>query len=133
MFCFCGKYAPSNNDPYIFCISSSKARALVRKPRILLLDEATSSLDAESENIVQEAIDDMIRRQRSLEGSQSGMTVVIVAHRLSTVRSADVIYVVNEGQIIEQGSHEELIANEGGAYSSLVRRQMSASLETKHA
>eukprot|EP00544_Gedaniella_sp_CCMP2646_P007542 CAMPEP_0202496076 /NCGR_PEP_ID=MMETSP1361-20130828/18841_1 /ASSEMBLY_ACC=CAM_ASM_000849 /TAXON_ID=210615 /ORGANISM="Staurosira complex sp., Strain CCMP2646" /LENGTH=912 /DNA_ID=CAMNT_0049127301 /DNA_START=111 /DNA_END=2849 /DNA_ORIENTATION=- len=103
------------------------ARALVRKPRILLLDEATSSLDAESEAIVQEAIDDMIRGQRSLDGTQSGMTVVIVAHRLSTVRNADVIYVVDDGRIIEQGSHEELIANEGGAYSALVRRQMSTS------
>jgi len=112
-------------------VSSSIARALVRKPRILLLDEATSSLDAESEAIVQEAIDDMIRGQRSLEGAQSGMTVVIVAHRLSTVRSADVIYVVDEGRIIEQGSHEELIANDAGAYSALIRRQMSTLSETK--
>lgn len=78
---------------------------------------------------MQEAIDDMIKGQRSVEQSQSGMTVVIVAHRLSTVRNADVIYVVDEGRIIEQGSHEELIANEGGAYSSLVRRQMSTSLD----
>ena len=80
-----------------------------------------------SKAIVQEAIDDMIRGQRSLDGTQSGMTVVIVAHRLSTVRNADVIYVVDEGRIIEQGSHEDLIANEGGAYSALVRRQMSTS------
>lgn len=100
---------------------------MVRKPRILLLDEATSSLDAESEAIVQEAIDDMIRGQRSLEEARSGMTVVIVAHRLSTVRSADMIYVVDEGRIIEQGSPVDLISNEGGAYSALVRRQMSTS------
>lgn len=101
------------------------ARALVRKPRILLLDEATSSLDAESEALVQGAIDAMIQGQRGLDGAQSGMTVVIVAHRLSTVRTADVICVVNEGRIIEQGSHDELISNASGPYSALVRRQMS--------
>jgi ABC-type multidrug transport system fused ATPase/permease subunit len=102
----------------------------VRKPRILLLDEATSSLDAESEAVVQEAIDDMIQGQRSLDGAQPGMTVVIVAHRLSTVRTADVICVVNEGRIIEQGSHDDLIANDG-AYSALVRRQMASTVERK--
>lgn len=100
----------------------------MRKPKILLLDEATSSLDAESEATVQEAIDDMIQGQRGL-GTQSGMTVVIVAHRLSTVRNADVICVVDEGRIVEQGSHDELLAKDGGAYKALVQRQMSVSMD----
>lgn len=54
------------------------------------------------------------------------MTVVIVAHRLSTVRNADVIYVVEEGRVVEQGSHDDLVANEAGAYSALIRRQITA-------
>jgi ABC-type multidrug transport system fused ATPase/permease subunit len=103
------------------------ARALVRKPRILLLDEATSALDAESEALVQEAIDDMLARH----GSRS-MTVMIVAHRLSTVRNADVIFVVQDGNVVEQGSHETLIANPEGAYSNLVYRQMKAQSKLEH-
>ena len=99
------------------------ARALVRKPKILLLDEATSALDAESEAMVQEAIDQMLAAGRE-GGPDSGMTVVIVAHRLSTVRNADVIFVVRDGQVVEQGHHEELIQRPDSAYSSLVRRQM---------
>jgi len=103
------------------------ARALVRKPKILLLDEATSALDAESEALVQEAIDDMISGQRSLEGDPTrSMTVVIVAHRLSTVRNADCIFVVENGKVIESGSHDELIEIENGAYNSLVSRQINA-------
>lgn len=101
------------------------ARALVRKPRILLLDEATSALDAESEAQVQEAIDDMLARGRGTEG-KPGMTVLIVAHRLSTVRSADVIHVVQDGRVVEKGNHDELILNPNGAYSTLIRRQMKA-------
>ena len=99
------------------------ARALVRKPKILLLDEATSALDAESEAMVQEAIDQMLAAGRE-GGPDSGMTVVIVAHRLSTVRNADVIFVVRDGQVVEQGHHDELIQRPDSAYSSLVRRQM---------
>lgn len=101
------------------------ARALVRKPRILLLDEATSALDAESEALVQEAIDDMLARGRGIEG-KPGMTVLIVAHRLSTVRNADLIYVVQDGCVVEQGNHDELIMKPKGAYSTLIRRQMKA-------
>jgi ABC-type multidrug transport system fused ATPase/permease subunit len=101
------------------------ARALVRKPRILLLDEATSALDAESEALVQEAIDDMIARGRGSDG-RPGMTVIIVAHRLSTVRNADNIFVVQDGRVVEEGSHDELVAKPGGAYSSLISRQMKA-------
>eukprot|EP00544_Gedaniella_sp_CCMP2646_P005848 CAMPEP_0202491470 /NCGR_PEP_ID=MMETSP1361-20130828/8527_1 /ASSEMBLY_ACC=CAM_ASM_000849 /TAXON_ID=210615 /ORGANISM="Staurosira complex sp., Strain CCMP2646" /LENGTH=733 /DNA_ID=CAMNT_0049121525 /DNA_START=473 /DNA_END=2674 /DNA_ORIENTATION=+ len=99
------------------------ARALVRRPRILLLDEATSALDAESEALVQEAIDHMLERGRETEG---GMTVLIVAHRLSTVRNADVIFVVKDGCVVEQGKHDDLILDPNGAYSSLIRRQMKA-------
>lgn len=100
------------------------ARALVRKPKILLLDEATSALDAESEACVQEAIDRMIR-----DASRS-MTVIIVAHRLSTVQNADTIFVVNDGKVIEKGSHSELLQNLGGAYYSLVSRQIAAQDKT---
>lgn len=92
------------------------ARALVRKPKVLLLDEATSALDAESEFQVQTAIDGMM--------SRGDMTVVIIAHRLSTIRRADTIVVVGGGEVLEMGSHEELIEKEGGHYSSLALRQM---------
>ena len=98
------------------------ARALVRKPKILLLDEATSALDAESEHMVQSAIDHMIETARSADGA--GMSVMIVAHRLSTIRNADTIFVVQDGQVVEQGNHSELIETDG-AYSALVRRQMN--------
>lgn len=98
------------------------ARALVRKPKILLLDEATSALDAESEHMVQLAIDHMIETARSTDGA--GMSVMIVAHRLSTIRNADTIFVVQDGQVVEQGNHSKLIETDG-AYSALVRRQMN--------
>lgn len=89
------------------------------------LDEGTSALDSESEHVVQEAIDGMISGQRRLDSDPSrSMTVVIVAHRLSTIRNADCIYVVKEGQVAEQGSHDELIAIENGVYASLVERQL---------
>ncbi|CAL8990951.1 unnamed protein product [Prunus brigantina] len=90
------------------------ARAILKDPRILLLDEATSALDAESERIVQEALDRiMINR-----------TTVIVAHRLSTVRNADTIAVIHRGIIVEKaGSHSELIKDPEGAYSQLIMLQ----------
>jgi len=84
------------------------ARALLKDSRVLILDEATSSLDAESEALVQEA----------LEGLMEGRTTLIIAHRLSTIRNADRILVLSEGGIVEQGRHEELLAR-GGVYSSL--------------
>lgn len=74
---------------------------------------------------MQEAIDDMINGQRSLDGDPSrSMTVVIIAHRLSTVRSADSIFVIKDGNVAEQGTHEELLSNSDGVYSGLVRRQL---------
>lgn len=89
----------------------------MKNPSILLLDEATSSLDAESEKGVQEALD----------RAMTGRTTIVVAHRLSTIRNADVIAVVQEGNIVEMGSHEELILNRNGAYASLVHLQEAAS------
>ena len=91
------------------------ARALVRKPKVLLLDEATSALDAESEHTVQMAIDKLIK-----EGEQ---TVILVAHRLSTVRDADEIIVLQHGEVKERGKHSDLIAK-NGFYKKLVQRQL---------
>ncbi|XP_073136211.1 ABC transporter B family member 11-like isoform X2 [Henckelia pumila] len=89
------------------------ARAILKDPRILLLDEATSALDAESERLVQKALDRvMINR-----------TTLIVAHRLSTVKNADAIAVIQHGKIVEEGSHLELMQNIDGAYSRLIRLQ----------
>ncbi|KAG2693166.1 hypothetical protein I3843_08G080500 [Carya illinoinensis] len=89
------------------------ARAILKDPRILLLDEATSALDAESEKIVQEALDRIMVNR----------TTVIVAHRLSTVRNADMIAVIHRGKMIEKGSHSELLKDRDGAYSQLIRLQ----------
>ncbi|KAI6685162.1 hypothetical protein NL676_031075 [Syzygium grande] len=89
------------------------ARAILKDPRILLLDEATSALDAESERIVQEALDRIMVNR----------TTIIVAHRLSTVRNANVIAVIRRGRIVEKGPHSELIKEPDGAYSQLIRLQ----------
>ncbi|MBA0763440.1 hypothetical protein Gotri_012880 [Gossypium trilobum] len=89
------------------------ARAILKDPRILLLDEATSALDAESERVVQEALDRIMGNR----------TTVIVAHRLSTVRNADMIAVIHRGKMVEKGSHSELLQDHEGAYSQLIRLQ----------
>ncbi|KAG1370984.1 putative ABC transporter B family member 4 [Cocos nucifera] len=89
------------------------ARAILKNPRILLLDEATSALDAESEHIVQEALDRVMTNR----------TTVVVAHRLSTVRNADTIAVIHRGSIVEKGSHSELLKDPDGAYCQLIRLQ----------
>jgi subfamily B ATP-binding cassette protein MsbA len=88
------------------------ARALLANPRILILDEATSSLDSESEALIQEG----------LVRLREGRTTFVIAHRLSTIRSADQILVVEAGEILERGSHDELIAI-GGRYKQLYDKQ----------
>ena len=93
------------------------ARALLKNPSILILDEATSSLDSESEKLVQEA----------LEILMEGRTSIIIAHRLSTIRSADQILVLDNGEITEQGTHQELITLENGMYKNLSNLQFSNS------
>lgn len=89
------------------------ARAILKDPAILLLDEATSSLDAESERVVQEALNTLMQ----------GRTSIIIAHRLATIREVDQILVIDKGQIIEQGTHEELSSIEDGAYNTLAKLQ----------
>jgi ATP-binding cassette, subfamily B, bacterial len=90
------------------------ARAILADPAILILDEATSSLDAESERLVQEALDKLMENRTS----------IIIAHRLSTVRRCDQILVMSAGSVLERGTHEELIAKPGGLYGSLARLQL---------
>jgi subfamily B ATP-binding cassette protein MsbA len=89
------------------------ARALLADPKLLILDEATSSLDAESESLVQSALEVLMR----------GRTTVVIAHRLSTVRQADRLIVLADGRIIEEGTHDELV-DQGGLYSELYGRQL---------
>ena len=90
----------------------SIARAVLKNPPILILDEATSALDTESEYLVQEALDQLMKNR----------TTLVIAHRLSTIKNADLICVLQDGRIVEQGTHEQLIAR-GGAYKHLVDMQ----------
>lgn len=92
------------------------ARAILKDPAILLLDEATSSLDAESEKVVQDALNQLME----------GRTSIIIAHRLSTIRDVDQIYVIEDGQIVEQGTHAELSIREEGAYNALAKLQFES-------
>lgn len=93
------------------------ARAIVKEPKILLLDEATSALDAESERIVQDALDQVMVNR----------TTMVIAHRLSTIKNADLIAVVKNGVIVEKGKHDKLINIKDGAYASLVALHSRAS------
>ena len=85
------------------------ARAILKDPAILILDEATSSLDSESERLVQDALEVLMRRRTSF----------IIAHRLATVREASQIIVIREGSVVESGTHAELLANKDGLYRRL--------------
>ncbi|EGZ06252.1 multidrug resistance protein ABC superfamily [Phytophthora sojae] len=97
------------------------ARAIVRKPNILVLDEATSALDNESEKIVQAALNNLM--------ATTNMTTLVIAHRLSTIRHADKIVVLNEGHIVESGTHDELLKIERGIYQNMYRIQELRSQE----
>ncbi len=89
------------------------ARAILKDPAILILDEATSALDSESEKLVQDALDELMKNR----------TTIIIAHRLATIRNVDTIYVLKDGEITESGSHDELILKEEGIYANLVKLQ----------
>lgn len=91
------------------------ARAMVRNPKILILDEATSALDMESEKVVQEALD----------AARSGRTCITIAHRLTTVRDADLICVLKKGVVIEQGTHDELMGHRGMYYDLYMMQQVA--------
>ena len=95
------------------------ARAIVADPQILILDEATSNLDTESEQLIQAAMSTLL----------AGRTTFVIAHRLSTIRRADLILLMEDGQVIERGTHEELM-NARGAYYGMVMRQMAAQVES---
>ncbi len=91
------------------------ARAIIRNAPLVILDEATSALDNRSEKVVQQALDELMK----------GRTTLVIAHRLSTIQDADTIMVINDGQIVEQGSHDELLAL-GGAYAALYNTQFAS-------
>lgn len=101
------------------------ARAIVREPKILVLDEATSALDAESERVVQSALNDLMDKTR--------MTTLVIAHRLSTIRKADKIVVVNVGHVVEEGNHDELVAIKDGIYRKLYTIQEEKAQEEAQA
>ena len=90
------------------------ARAILKNPKILILDEATSSLDSKSEQLVQQALDELMK----------GRTSLVIAHRLSTIQKADNILVLQEGRLVESGNHQELLAKEDGLYRDLKTLQM---------
>ncbi|CAF5087480.1 unnamed protein product [Rotaria sp. Silwood1] len=95
------------------------ARALVKQPIVLLLDEATSALDNVSEKIVQEALDQACK----------GRTTIVIAHRLTTIHKAHQIYVLDNGTVIEHGTHERLMAKEGGKYQAMIKRQQTEKID----
>lgn len=97
------------------------ARALIRRPKLLLLDEATSALDTQSEKLVQAALDKV--------GKMDGRTTIAVAHRLSTIRDSDVIYVFGDGRVLEVGSHKELLVHGGVYYQMCLAQSLDRSVK----
>lgn len=93
----------------------SIARALLKNPPIMIFDEATSSLDSESEMLVQEAIERLMKNRTS----------IVIAHRLSTIKNADRIIVVSGGEVVQRGKHQELVRQKGGIYKKLYEMQFS--------
>jgi ATP-binding cassette, subfamily C, bacterial len=89
------------------------ARALLRKPSLLILDEATSALDSENE----------VRIRAAIDGLHGSMTIVIITHRLSTIRGADVIHVLEHGRLVESGGWNELLGRKGGRFAALCTAQ----------
>jgi len=89
------------------------ARSIIKRPKILILDEATSSIDVRAERLVQAALDKV----------SEGRTTITIAHRLSTIKKADKIIVMRKGQMVEEGTHDSLLANEDGIYWALVNAQ----------
>ena len=132
---YAAEFVNNTNDglDYVVGIKGSKlsggqkqriaiARAILCDPKILILDEATSALDNKSEKEVQKALDHI---------SERNVTTVIIAHRLSTIKNADLIYAIRDGQVIEQGTHEELLAKQG-YYYGLVKSQVGQDEEEKN-
>lgn len=92
------------------------ARAVLKNPKILILDEATSSLDSESEKLVQDALDELMKDRTS----------IVIAHRLSTIKNANQIIVVDQGQIVENGTHQDLLNKDNGLYRKLNQLQIES-------
>ena len=105
-------YSDIKTDGYVTGAAPDVARAVLNNPPIMILDEATSSLDSESEKLVQDALEKLMKNRTS----------IIIAHRLSTIKNADIILVMNNGEIVEKGKHEELM-NNNGIYSKLIKLQ----------
>ena len=97
------------------------ARALLKNPKLLILDEATSNLDTESEALVQEALKHLMK----------GRTTIVIAHRLATVREADLIFVLDAGRIVQVGRHEDLVAAKKGLYFKLLQRQITENIKSR--
>ena len=91
----------------------------MKNPRILILDEATSALDATSEYYVQEALDNLVK----------GRTVITIAHRLSTIQKADRIIMIDNGQVVESGTYDELAEKENGKFRKMIEKQLEAQEE----